>query len=66
MRGVNLWILVAALSYGFSTTSCSDGSENPAEPEPELVSNNIERGRPEALYECQSRSGLLFQLQAAG
>ena len=42
MRRLDLWILVAVLSYGFSTTSCSDGSENPAEPEPELVSNNID------------------------
>ena len=40
MRRLDLWILVAVLSYGFSTTSCSDGSENPAEPE--LVSNNID------------------------
>ena len=41
MRRLDLWILVAVLSYGFSTTSCSDGSENPAEPEP-LVSGNID------------------------
>ena len=54
MKRFNLWILVAILSCGLLTTSCSE-SDNPV-PVREL-SNSID-----ALYECLSWAVLLFQL----